>query len=211
MGTREPMKTRGLPKAMLLFLSATFFANTAFPADKLKIYKNRKLDAVTLSEIGLSGSGVSAPLSSFETDVAWSSGNVDTPELMLEEVYNTTSISRKNVLLWYYQFDDRNGDDDEDEDDEDESDDDDDNFSNGRTYRVEYRILSRSGIENALSHKNDNSSIIKAYVTKKPVECERKNKNTIRCLGRVDLDFDLSKAKKSGKYHGTIEITITTF
>lgn len=209
MGAREPMKTRGLLKAMLFFLSAVFLANTAFPADKLKIYKNRKLDDVTLSEIGLSGSGVSASLSAFETDVTWNSGNVDTPELMLEQVYNTTSISRKNVLLWYYQFDDRNGNDDEDE--EDESDDDNDNFSNGRTYRVEYRILSRSGVENALSHKNDRSSMIKAYLTKKPVECERKNKSKIRCLGRVDLDFDLSKAKRSGKYYGTIEITITTF
>lgn len=210
MGTREPMKTRGLLKTLLFFLSAVFFANTAFPADKLKIYKNRKLDDVTLSEIGLSSSGVSASLSAFETNVTWNSGNVDTPELMLEQVYNTTSISRKNVLLWYYQFDDRNGNGDDDEDENDE-DDGDDNFSNGRTYRVEYRILSRSGIENALSHKNDSSSIIKAHLTKKPVECERKNKNKIRCFGRVDLDFDLAKAKRSGKYYGTIEITITTF
>lgn len=203
MNTRKPTKTRDLLKAMLFFLSAAFIANTAFPADKLRIYKNRKLDAVTLNEIGLSGSGVSASLSAFETDVAWSSGNVDTPELMLEEVYNTASISRKNVLLWYYQFDDNNVNDDTNRGDN--------IFPNGRTYRVEYRILSRSGIENALSHKNDNSSIIKTYITKKPVECERKNKKKVRCLGRVDLDFDLSKAKRSGKYFGTIEITITTF
>ncbi len=179
------------------FLMATSHASPAFSADNLKIYKNRKLDKVTLSEIGLSKSGVSASLSPFEADVTWNSSDVDTPELFLEQIYTTTRISRKNVLLWYYQFDDSD-------------DDDDDSFSRGRAFDVEYRILSRSGVENALSHKNDSSSIIKAYLTEKPIECERKNKKKIRCLGRVDLDLDISRAKKSGKYFGTIEVTIIT-
>ncbi|WP_294343796.1 hypothetical protein [Prosthecochloris sp.] len=179
---------------------ATSHARPAFSADNLKIYKNRKLDKVTLSEIGLSKSGISTSLSPFEADVRWNSSDVDTPELFLEQVHTTTRISRKNVLLWYYQF---NVNDDDDDDDND-------SFSRGRAFDVEYRILSRSGVENALSHKNDSSSIIKAYLTEKPVECERKNKKKIRCLGRVDLDLDISRAKKSGKYFGTIEITIIT-
>ena len=196
---------------MPVFLLVALFTNAAFAADKLKIYKNRELEAVTLSEIGLSSSGVSAPISPFEADVTWNSIDVDTPELLLEEVYNTTKVSRKNVLLWYYQFN-KKGTEDEDDDDDDDDDDDNDDyiFSNGKLFNVSYRILSRSGIENALSHRTDNSSIIRAHITKKPVECERKNKNKIRCLGRVDLDFDLSKARRSGKYHGTIEVTITT-
>lgn len=189
------------------FLMATSHASPAFSADNLKIYKNRKLDKVTLSEIGLSKSGVSASLSPFEADVTWNSSDVDTPELFLEQIYTTTRISRKNVLLWYYQFDDS---DDDDDDDDDNDEDDDDSFSRGRAFDVEYRILSRSGVENALSHKNDSSSIIKAYLTEKPIECERKNKKKIRCLGRVDLDLDISRAKKSGKYFGTIEVTIIT-
>lgn len=205
MATGKPRKIKGLLITVIALCVTTFNPGETFSADKLKIYKNRKLEAVTLSEIGLAGSGVSAPLNPFETDVTWGSSSVETPELLLEQVYNTTKINRRNVLLWYYQYDtgddEDNGDDEEDED----------NGSLGGTaYNVEYRILSRSGIENALSHKNDKSSIIKANITKKPVECQKKKKNRIRCLGRVDLDLDISQARRSGKYHGTIEITITT-
>ncbi len=205
MATGKPGKIKGLLITVIALCVTTFNPGETFSADKLKIYKNRKLEAVTLSEIGLAGSGVSASLNPFETDVTWSSSSVETPELLLEQVYNTTKITRRNVLLWYYQYDtgddEDNGDDEEDED----------NGSLGGTaYKVEYRILSRSGIENALSHKNDKSSIIRAHITKKPVECQKKNKNRIRCLGRVDLDLDISQARRSGKYHGTIEITITT-
>ena len=207
MATGKPGKIKGLLITVIALCVTTFKPGETLSADKLKIYKNRKLEAVTLSEIGLAGSGVSAPLNPFETDVAWSSSSVETPELLLEQVYNTTKITRRNVLLWYYQYD-TGGDEDngDDEDDEDE----DDGSSGGTAYNVEYRILSRSGIENALSHKNDKSSIIRAHITKKPVECQKKKKNRIRCLGRVDLDLDISQARRSGKYHGTIEITITT-
>ena len=205
MATGKPRKIKGLLITVIALCVTTFNPGETFSADKLKIYKNRKLEAVTLSEIGLAGSGVSAPLNPFETDVTWGSSSVETPELLLEQVYNTTKITRRNVLLWYYQYDtgddEDNGDDEEDED----------NGSLGGTaYKVEYRILSRSGIENALSHKNDKSSIIRAHITKKPVECQKKKKNRIRCLGRVDLDLDISQARRSGKYHGTIEITIIT-
>lgn len=205
MATGKPRKIKGLLITVIVLCVTTFNPGETLSADKLKIYKNRKLEAVTLSEIGLAGSGVSAPLNPFETDVTWGSSSVETPELLLEQVYNTTKITRRNVLLWYYQYDtgddEDNGDDEEDED----------NGSLGGTaYKVEYRILSRSGIENALSHKNDKSSIIRAHITKKPVECQKKKKNRIRCLGRVDLDLDISQARRSGKYHGTIEITITT-
>lgn len=203
--TGKSSKTKRLLTALCFIAAAIFLTDTVYSGGTYKIYKNRKLEAVSLNEIGLFSSGVLASISPFEADVAWGSSDVDTPGLRLEEVYNTAIISRKNVLLWYHQFTKQSDEDDDDDDDDDNG------FSNGqKTYHVEYRILSRSGVENALSHKNDSSSIIRAHITKKPVECEKKNKKKIRCFGRVDLDFDLSQARRSGKYFGTIEITITT-
>ncbi|MCG8344467.1 MAG: hypothetical protein MI685_04795 [Chlorobiales bacterium] len=183
--------------AALCCIAQALFTDAAYSDDgKYKIYKARKLEAVSLREIGLFSSGVSASISPFEADVAWGSSDVDTPGLRLEEVYTTAKVSRKNVLLWYYQYN--------------KSEDEDGMFSHGMAQRVSYRILSRSGVVNALSHKNDSSSLIMANITKKPIQCEQKNKKKIRCFGRADLDFDLSQARRSGKYFGTIEITITT-
>lgn len=190
-------KTKLLLAALCCIAQATLCTDTAYSDDgKYKIYKTRKLEAVSLREIGLFSSGVSASISPFEADVAWGGSDVDTPGLRLEEVYTTAKVSRKNVLLWYYQYNkskDENG-----------------MFSHGMAQKVSYRILSRSGVVNALSHKNDSSSLIMANITKKPIQCEQKNKKKIRCFGRADLDFDLSQARRSGKYFGTIEITITT-
>ncbi len=184
--------------ALLAFLSAVHIPHAAFSADVLKIYKNRKLQKVALNEIGLSSSGVSAALNPFEADATWDGSDIDTPELLLEQVYSSTKVTRKNVLLWYYDHkldrDEKKG-----------------NKSVSEfAFDVEYRILSRGGLENALSHKNDNASVILAHITELPVECEKKNKNKIRCFGRVNLDFDISRARRSGKYFGTVEITITT-
>ncbi len=205
------------PFAWLLFLPAFLVAmtsaNNACSADVLKIYKNRVLEEVTLSEIGLSESGVSTALNPFEADAAWDGTYVDTPELLLEQVYGSTRITRKDVLLWYYEFKKENDQDEDEDDNEEEDDDEDDNgsFLNGQSFHVQYRILSRSGVENALSHKEDRTSVILAHITEKPIECVNKGKNKIRCLGRVDFDLDISRAKRSGKYSGSIEITITTF
>lgn len=189
-------KTKLLLAALCCIAQAALFTDTAYSDGKYKVYKTRKLEAVSLREIGLFSSGVSASISPFEADVAWGSSDVDTPGLRLEEIYTTAKVSRKNVLLWYYQYnksEDENG-----------------LFSHGMAQKVSYRILSRSGVVNALSHKNDSSSLIMANITKKPIQCEQKNKKKIRCFGRADLDFDLSQARRSGKYFGTIEITITT-
>ena len=183
---------------LLALWSTVLMPDSSFSAETvLKIYKNRKLEAVTLSEIGLSGSGMSAALNPFETDVSWDGSEVETPELLLEQVYISTRATRRDVLLWYEDHKLKNSKDSE-------------LGILESAYDVKYRIFSRSGVENALSHKKDSSSLIRAHITEKPVECKKKNKNRVRCFGRVDFDFDISQARRSGRYHGTIEITITT-
>ncbi len=190
--------------ALSTFLCTVSLANKAFPADQLKIYKNRTLEAVTLNEIGISGKEVSTALSPVEVDATWDGGSINTPGIFLEQVYGSTTIRRRDVLLWYYQFKKNSGNDDDNENDDDLT------YINGQSFHVNYRVISRSGVENALSHKKDPSSLILAYITKRPVECVDRGKNKTRCLGRIDFDFDISRAKKSGKYLGSIEVTITT-
>ncbi|MCW8796682.1 MAG: hypothetical protein OQK67_06420 [Chlorobium sp.] len=189
---------QGLLVLSLCIVSTVLTPEFAFPGDVLKIYKTRKLDAISLREIGVSDSGVSSSLNPFEASASWDGNDIETPELQLDDAYGTTRISRNDVLLWYYDYDLKKKNDEE-------------NAFSRHAYDVQYRIIGRNGEENRLSHKQDNNSVIVAHITEKPVECEKKNKNRIRCLGRVDLDFDISQAKRSGKYYGTIEITITTF
>ncbi len=199
MNTRKLKRgSRAYVIALLAFLYVVQVPFAAFSDDVLKIYRNRKLQKVALSEIGLSGSGVSTALNPFEADATWGGNDIDTPELLLDQVYGSTKISRKNVLLWYFDHklttEEKKGI----------------KKISEFAFDVEYRILSRGGVENALSHRNDKSSLILVHITELPVECEKKNKNKIRCFGRVNLDFDISRARRSGKYFGTVEITITT-
>lgn len=160
-------------------------------AGRFHFYKNRNLPKVQLSEIGLSGSGVSVSENTFETEAGWEGGTVSTPGLGLEQLYSTGTIVRNDILLWYYQYNPKK--------------------EEPPVFNVSYRILSRGGRENAFSHKSDNSSVIFSSITERPVECKKRSKSNTRCYGRVDMDFDISRARKSGKYYGTIEITIITY
>ncbi len=209
--TFTPVKSIIIVLPLLVLCTALYGPIEVF-AGRFYFYKKRTLPKVQLSEIGLSRSGVSEPLSPIDVDATWEGGTVSTPGLQLGDNYNTAEITRKNVLLWYHEYNPNNfGDDDGDDDDDDDDDDDNGNSYATPAYHVQYRILSKSGVENAFSHKSDNSSVILANITQRPIECKKKNKNNIRCYGRVDLDFDISQAKKSGKYYGTIEITIITY
>jgi len=196
-GLLSPAK-QGLLVLSICIVSTVLAPEFAFPGDVLKIYKNRKLDEISLREIGVSDSGVSSSLNPFEANASWDGNDIETPELQLDDAYGKTRISRNDVLLWYYDYDTSSGNTL-------------DNVFSRHAYDLQYRIIGRNGEENRLSHKQDNHSVIVAHITEKPVECEKKNKRKIRCFGRVDLDFDISQAKRSGKYYGTIEITITTF
>ena len=153
--------------------------------------KNVRLTNAALDEIGLSGKGVSVALSPFETDATWEGGTVMTPEMELDQVYSTGRILRRDVLLWYYDYE--HGEEDR------------------PTFNVRYRVLSKGGVENAFSHKSDKNSLILATITGKQIKCSKRNNKRSRCYGRVDLDLDITRARKSGKYKGTIEITITSY
>ncbi|ASQ90400.1 hypothetical protein CHL67_05205 [Prosthecochloris sp. GSB1] len=160
-------------------------------AARFFFYRNIDLAKAELYEMGLSGEGVSVALSPFETSATWEGGAVVTPEIQLDQVYNTGKIQRRDVLLWYYTYNRKK--------------------EQQPSFNVHYRILSRGGTENAFSHESDNSSLIRANITGKPVQCEKQNKNRFRCFGRIDMDLDITRAKKSGNYYGTIEITIISY
>ena len=177
-----------LPILMLCMVSAM---TADAHAGRFYFYKNRNLPRVQLSEIGLSRSGVSVSENTIETEAGWEGGTVSTPGLGVEQLYSTGTIVRKDILLWYYQYNHKK--------------------EELPTFNVSYRILSRGGRENAFSHKNDSSSMIFSSITERPVECQKRNSSNTRCYGRVNMDFDISRARKSGKYYGTIEITIITY
>ena len=155
-----PSTKQGLRILSLCLVSTVFASEFAFPGDLLKIYKNRKLDEISLREIGVSESGVSASLNPFEASASWEGNNIETPEMQLEDAYGRTRISRNDVLLWYYDYDTS-------------SDSTVDNVFSRHAYDVQYRIIGRNGAENRLSHKKDNNSVIVAHITEKPVECEK--------------------------------------
>ncbi len=180
-----------LPASLLLALCAMTNGFQPACAGNFYIPESQVLPDVEIYEIGLSQSGTSSALSPFEADASWTGNDLSTPMMQLDQVYRTTTIVRNDVLLWYYTFNK--------------------NAEPEPVFNVSYRTLSRSGRANSLSHQTDASSLIKVIITEKPVDYEYKNKNVIRCLGFVDMDFDISRATRSGKYYGTIEITITSY
>ena len=192
---RTPFPATGKHASIAAALLLTLCVNMIPVGDALGgrfyFYKKRNLPRVQLSEIGLSGSGVSVSENSFQGEAGWEGGVVSTPGLDVEQLYSTGTIVRKNILLWYYQYNHKK--------------------EEPPVFNVSYRILSRGGRENAFSHDTDPSSLIFSSITEHPLEFKKKNKNNTRCYGRVDMDFDIAKARKSGKYYGSIEITIITY
>ena len=182
---------KAFPASLFMALCLVSGAMNNAYAGKFYIPETQSLPEVELYEIGLSQSGISSGLSAFEADASWTGNDLNTPMMQLDEIYTTTTIVRKNVLLWYYTYNQK--------------------AEREPVFNVRYRVLSRSGKTNTLSHQTDSASLITATITEKPLDYHYKNKNVIRCLGIVDMDFDISRATRSGKYYGTIEITITSY
>lgn len=180
---------RGIASILLLVMLLAIPGETQ--AGSFFFKRRVNLPNAELYEMGLSGEGVSVALAPLETDASWDDGTLITPDMPLDQVYSTGRIQRRDVLLWYYTYNH--------------------NSEKQPVFNVRYRVLSKSGVENAFSHQKDAGSLILANITGKPVECEKKNKNKSRCFGRADLDLDITGARKSGKYFGTIEITITSY
>jgi len=177
-------------RIVLLLTGFLVLFPAAARAGQFYFHNSIDLLKVELYEMGLSDEGVPVALSPFETDATWDGGTLMTPDLQLDEVYTTAKISRRDVLLWYYDYA---------------------FWERKPAFNVRYRLLSRGGSMDAFSHETDNSSLIKARITEKAITCENRGYFWFRCFGVVDLDFDIATAKKSGNYYGTIEITIISY
>lgn len=84
--------------------------------------------------------------------------------------------------------------------------DDDDEYQSQPSFEVS--IVDAYGNNGKLSHDSDHASWLNVSVRKKKVEKKNGNDKLI-FRGRVRLEFDISNARRSGTYRGTICTTLT--
>jgi hypothetical protein len=172
---------------LLIPLTGIFFPSGA-EAASFTIYSTATLNPVQVNELGLSGSGTAYSQGSYDADVTWE-GVVTNPLTSLDQVIAGSTAQRSDILLWHYQFNKKT--------------------EPEPTFTPTYRIFSRNGgIENKLSHSTYTSSTVNASITTQPIISMKYSGNTWRAYGYATIIVDLSTARRSGTYRGTIQISI---
>jgi hypothetical protein len=175
----------------IFFLFSSVYGGTAQAATytgTFTFYSTATLNAVQVSELGLS-TGTAYSEGTYTTDATWD-GTATGQDMSVDQVFSSSVVQRNDVPIWYYIY----------------------KKSEARpTFsNLSYRIFSTSGIENKLSLLNDNSSTINATITAQPVgSSANSGTNNKICYGYANLTIDISTAKKSGTYKGTIQVVIT--
>jgi hypothetical protein len=205
--SRTPYKSRAACKcdARLLFFSRLrlslhkfrFFSCIVFlgllspsslKAATFTVTSSSTLSAVLFSELGLSGTGTAYSEGSYDANVTWG-GVVSSPLPSFDQVYTGSSVQRVDVLLWYYQFNK--------------------NTETQPTFTPTYRIFSKTGsIENKLSNSTYTSNTVNATITTQPIITSKYSGTTYRSYGYATITIDLTSARRSGTYQGTVQISI---
>ncbi|NTV61616.1 MAG: hypothetical protein HGA77_09980 [Chlorobiaceae bacterium] len=181
-------------QAYILFIFFTclltnfLFTTSDAQAASFSVSSSRTLTAVQVTELGLSGSGTAYNEGSYDAGVTWD-GVVSSPLTSLDQVYTGSSVQRVDIQLWYYQFNK--------------------NTESQPTFTPTYRIFSKTGgIENKLSHSTSTSSTVNATITAQPIVTSKYSGSTYRSYGYATITIDLTSARRSGTYQGTVQISI---
>lgn len=172
-----------------LFLFSSFFLPSVTEAATFTIYSSATLNPVQLAEIGLSGSGTAYSEGNYNAEVTWDGALTNlTTGTTLEQVIAGSTVTRE-VLLWYYQYNSKN--------------------EPLPSFNPTYKIFSKTGIENTLSHSTYTSRTVPASITRIPVTASSVSGGNIwRAYGYATITINLETAKRSGKYQGSVQITI---
>lgn len=162
-------------------------ANAATYNGTITFYPTTTLNAVILSELGLSSAGTANSEGTYTADVTWAGDTIE-QIMSVDQVYSSTVVQRNNVTIWYYKYNKN---------------------EKKPTFTVSYRIFSTNGIENKLSLYNDTSSTINATITALPVTSPSGSGTYRYIYGNVNIIIDIANAKKSGTYQGSVQVAIT--
>lgn len=175
-----------------MLLTAALLFSLLSPANakaaSFNITSSTTLSPVVFTELGLSGTGTANNEGNYDASVTWG-GVVSSPLTSLDQVYTGSTVQRTDVLLWYYQFNK--------------------STESQPTFTPTYRIFSKTGnIENKLSHSSSTSNTVNASITAQPIVTSKYSGNTYRCYGYATITVDLTTARRSGTYQGTVQISI---
>jgi len=168
-------------------------------APKITFRNNITFDDMEPGEIFSSGSsGQSADEGSFSPEVSWD-GTVSESGFEsgdLEQVYNQLTFTRwtnntQSNRAWLWRFVWRKSE-----------------HPNPPSISVTFTVEDQFGASGRLTHQSDSGSWLESTVIDTDME-DISNNNRWRFTGTARLEFDISNARRSGRYGGILRTTLT--